>query len=137
MGLFDSIAGAIGQELQKNVQSQSPNAQIALSLINNHPGGLQGLIAQFTHAGLGEQVQSWVSTGANLPVSAQQVMQALGGQGGHLQQLAEQFGLSHDQVAGGLAEMLPSVVDQLTPNGSIQHDTVAQGLAMLKGRWLG
>jgi len=65
------------------------------------------------------------------------VMQALGGQGSHLQQLAEQFGLSHDQVAGGLAEMLPSVVDQLTPDGSVQHDTVAQGLAMLKGKFLG
>lgn len=134
MGLLDSILGGIAQQLGGAAGGQNPLAQVALNLIRNNQGGLQGLIEQFSRAGLGQQAQSWVSTGQNLPISADQIMQVLGGQGGQLQQLAQQFNLTHDQAAGGLAELLPSVVDHLTPNGAIQGDVVERGLEMLGGK---
>ena len=134
MGLLDSIVGALGQQLGGNSGGQNPLLQIVTSLINNNQGGLQGLVERFTQAGLGQQVQSWVGTGQNLPISVDQIKQVLGGQGGQLAQLAEQFGVSHDQAAGGLAELLPSVVDHLTPNGEVQNDAVTKGLELLKGK---
>lgn len=137
MGILDSVLGALGQQLGGNSGGQNPLMQVVMGLISNQQGGLQGLIDQFTRGGLGQQAQSWVSTGQNLPVSADQIMKVLGGQGGQLQQLAQQFGVSHEQAAGGLAELLPSVVDHLTPNGAIQHDAVSQGLEMLKGKLFG
>ena len=76
MGLVDQIAGAIGGASDGG---QNPLMQLAMQFIRNQPGGLQGLIEQFTKSGLGEQAASWVSQGANLPVSGEQLSQALGG----------------------------------------------------------
>lgn len=135
MGLLDSVLGGLAQQMGGAGGGQNPLMQIALSLINNQQGGLQGLVEQFTRSGLGQQAQSWVSTGQNLPVSAEQIMQALGGQGGQLQQMAQQFNVSSEQAAGGLAELLPSVIDHLTPNGSVQGDVVERGLEMFKGKF--
>ena len=137
MGLLDSILGSLGNQLGGANAGGNPLMQLVLGMINGQQGGLQGLIEQLTRGGLGQQAQSWVSTGQNLPVSAEQIMQALGGQGGQLQQYAQQFGVSHEQAAGGLAELLPSVVDHLTPNGAIDNDSISQGLAILKGKLLG
>jgi uncharacterized protein YidB (DUF937 family) len=58
MGLLDQIAGALGQ--QQGAPGQSNQLmQVALNLINSHPGGLQGLLQQLTQAGLAQQAQSW------------------------------------------------------------------------------
>jgi len=70
-----------------------------------------------------------------MPVSAEQLVQALGG--GQLGALARQFGLSGEQAAGGLTTgLLPAVVDELTPSGAVQDNDIAAGLEMLKGRFL-
>jgi len=65
MGLFDQIAGALSQQLGGSAQANQLT-QLVTNLINSHPGGLQGLVQQFTQAGLAQQVQSWVSTGKKL-----------------------------------------------------------------------
>jgi uncharacterized protein YidB (DUF937 family) len=90
-------------------------------------GGLQNVIAQFEQNGLGEQVKSWVSTGQNLPVSADQISKVLGGAGagGLLAGLASKFGLSAESLQAQLAEHLPQVVDQMTPNGKVEDDQAA------------
>jgi uncharacterized protein YidB (DUF937 family) len=133
MGLLDQIlGGAVGQS---GGGAQNNLMQVALQLVSNHPGGLQGLIQSFTQAGLGQQVQSWVGTGQNLPITADQLMQVLGG--GQLQSLAKQFGVAHQEAAGGLADLLPQVVDHLTPNGAVQDDAIAEGLNLLKGKLFG
>lgn len=134
MGLLDSILGGIAQQMGGAGSGQNPLMQLALGLIRNNQGGLQGLVEQFTRAGLGQQAQSWVSTGQNMPISAEQIMQVLGGQGGQLRQMAQQFNLSDEQAAGGLAELLPSVIDHLTPSGAVQGDVVERGLEMLRGK---
>ena len=131
MGLLDQITGVLGQQSSGSAQTNQL-LQLALNVINSPPGGLQGLIQQLTQAGLGQQVQSWVSSGQNLPVSAAQITQALGS--GKVQDIAKQLGIDHADAAGGLASLLPQVVDHLTPNGAVQDDMVQQGLSLLKGK---
>jgi uncharacterized protein YidB (DUF937 family) len=82
-------------------------------------------------------VASWVGTGQNLPVSAEQIQAVLGS--GQLGQIASQLGLNESQAAGGLADLLPQVIDSLTPNGQLPQgdDLLAQGLDMLKGKLFG
>jgi uncharacterized protein YidB (DUF937 family) len=96
---------------------------------------LQGLLQQLSQSGLAEQAQSWVSSGSNLPVSAEQITQALGS--GKIQDIAQQLGITHADAASGLANLLPHVVDHLTPNGAVQDDLVQQGLSLLKSKLLG
>jgi uncharacterized protein YidB (DUF937 family) len=130
MGLLDSVVGALagGQSGVSN-----PLLNIVMQLINNpQTGGLGGLIQSFEQGGLGDVVKSWVSTGQNLPISAEQIKAVLGG--GQLQDIASQLGVSTEQASGGLADLLPQVVDKLTPNGQLPEggDLLAQGLDMLK-----
>lgn len=80
-------------------------------------GGLGGLLQQFQAAGLSQQADSWVSTGANLPISAEDLTRALGRD--QVAQIAAQAGVSEEQASSGLAAMLPELVNQLTPNGAM------------------
>ena len=134
LGLLDQITGALGQQLGGSAQANQLT-QLVTNLINSHPGGLQGLVQQFTQAGFAQQIQSWVSTGKNLPISAEQITQVLGS--GKVQEIAKQLGIGQTDAAGGLANLLPHVVDHLTPNGAVQDDMVQRGLSLLKGKLFG
>jgi uncharacterized protein YidB (DUF937 family) len=129
MGLLDSIAG------QVLGGGKSPDTLINAVmgvLGSQETGGLAGIVKQFAGAGLGEVVNSWVSTGANLPVTPAQIKQGLGSNA--ISQIAQQAGISHDDVAAQLSKLLPQVVDKLTPNGAIpQGDLMSQGMSLLKG----
>ena len=130
MGLFDSVVGALsgGQSAGSN-----PLLNIVMQLINNpQTGGLGGLVQSFEQGGLGEVVKSWVATGQNLPISAEQIKAVLGG--GQLQDIASQLGVSTEQASGSLADLLPQVIDQMTPNGQLPEggDLLAQGMDLLK-----
>ena len=130
MGLFDSVVGALSGG-QSGGENQLLN--IVMQLINNpQTGGLGGLVQSFEQGGLGNIVNSWVSTGHNLPISAEQIQAVLGG--GKLQEIAAQLGVSTEQASGGLADLLPQLVDKLPPNGQLPEggDLLAQGLDMLK-----
>jgi len=135
MGLLDSVVGALagGQP-----GGNKALLETVMQLINNpQTGGLAGLIQSFQQGGLGNIVNSWVSTGANLPVSAEQIRDVLGK--AQLQGLAAQLGVSPEQASGNLAELLPQLVDKLTPNGQVPQggDLMAQGLDLLKGKLFG
>ena len=80
-------------------------------------GGLPGLLAQFESAGLGTQVQSWLGSGENLPLTVEHVVAAIPPQ--QLAALASQVGLPGDQVASVLAQVLPHAIDHATPNGEV------------------
>ncbi|MBS0353649.1 MAG: DUF937 domain-containing protein [Proteobacteria bacterium] len=138
MGLFDQVVGAV---MSGQTADGAANPLLAgiMQLVNDPQiGGLAGLVQAFQNGGLGEIAKSWVSTGQNLPISAEQIQSVLGSSG-LLQNLASQFGLNSEQVSGQLAELLPQVVDKLTPNGTIpeSNDLVAQGLDLLKGKLFG
>lgn len=89
-------------------------------------GGLGGLTELLRNSGLGDAVESWIGTGANQSVSAEQVGQALD-QSGHLQQLADAAGISKDQAAQHLSELLPEIINRLTPNGSLPEGQLNLG----------
>jgi len=107
MSLLDQALGALaGGQSSDN----SALLQRVMQLINNpQSGGLEGLIQSFQQGGLGEIVNSWVSTGQNLPISPDQIQSALGGSS--LDGLAAQLGVSPEQASGSLAEMLPQLID--------------------------
>lgn len=113
MGLLDDVMGAVGGQ----TGGGNPLLSLAMQLINGNGGGLAGLVSQFQKGGLGQVADSWVSTGQNLPISPQQISDVLGAP--QLQQLAQQFGLSSNELPGQLANLLPQVVDKLTPGGQI------------------
>lgn len=80
-------------------------------------GGLAGLIKLFQQKGLGDMVSSWISTGPNPPVSAAQITDVLGQD--TLRQFAAKAGVPHSQAGGLLASLLPSVIDHVTPQGTL------------------
>ena len=130
MGLLDQVVGAMaGGESGE----QGNLLQTVMQLINNpQPGGLAGLVQTFQQGGLGDIVNSWVSSGQNLPISAEQIQAVLGGSS--LQGLASQLGMSPEQASGSLSQLLPQLVDQMTPNGQLPEggDLLSQGLDLLK-----
>jgi uncharacterized protein YidB (DUF937 family) len=99
---------------------------------NSSVGGLGGLIQVLQKNGLGDIVNSWVSTGKNLPISPGQIQQGLGGD--LLKQLAAQAGLSSDAASGQLAHLLPRLIERLTPDGKVPDTKwIEQGLTFLRG----
>lgn len=135
MGLLDGLAGQVLGGLTGGAQGQgNPLMQAAIGLIQN--GGLSQLLAKFQQAGLADQAASWVGTGQNLPISADQLKAALGS--GAIADIAAKLGMSHDQAAGGLASLLPQIVDHLTPQGQVtEGGALESGLAALAGKLLG
>jgi uncharacterized protein YidB (DUF937 family) len=127
MGLLDGLAGAAMGQLGGGGQ-QNPLLQVALQLVQGQ-GGIAGLIAKFQGAGLQQQAASWVSTGENLPISGENLAQALGGD--TIAAFAQKLGMSNEHVSGGLAGLLPQVVDKLTPNGTIEQGSIEQQLSGL------
>jgi uncharacterized protein YidB (DUF937 family) len=117
MGLFDDIAGKVSSALGSNTQQAGLVGHVMAFLNSPQSGGLQGVVAAFESNGLGHIVQSWISTGANLPVSPAQIQSALGN--GQLQALAAKVGISPDQLSQGLSSVLPHLVDSMTPNGQL------------------
>ena len=82
-------------------------------------GGLGALLQQFQQKGYGEQVQSWVSTDQNQPIPPDAVGQVFDHD--ELTQIASQAGVSEEEAREGLSELLPQVVDQLTPQGQLPN----------------
>ncbi|MBL8383089.1 MAG: DUF937 domain-containing protein [Burkholderiales bacterium] len=118
MGLLDSITQIAGQALGGGAGGQNPLLEGILGMIAQQEGGLAGLVQNFRDKGLGEIAASWVGTGANLPISPEQIQNVLGS--GALTDLAAKFGMSSEDVSGRLSQMLPEVVDKLTPGGQVE-----------------
>jgi len=138
MGLLDGLLGGLMGGMPGSgagtQQQQNPLMLIALQLLQQN-GGLQGMLSKFQQAGYGSQADSWVSTGQNMPISADALQQVLGQ--GQLGQIAQQLGMSQGDAAGGLASMLPQMVDRMTPQGQVpadHDDIVAQALELLNKR---
>lgn len=130
MGILDDLKGVAGS-LLGGAGAQSPVAQSVLDLLGQK-GGLAGLVQSFQQGGLGDVASSWVGTGRNLPVSAQQIQQVLGPQ---VARLAAQHGMAPDAVAGVLSQVLPGLVDHVTPDGKMPSaDSLQQGLSALRSK---
>ena len=80
-------------------------------------GGIGDILSKFTKAGLGGKADSWVGGGANQALSAKEVRRALGDD--EVARIAKEAGVSKRQAAGGLASLLPKLVDKATPDGKV------------------
>ena len=107
VGQLSLLAGPLLQQLQSS-------------------GGLESLLGNLQAGGLGDQVQSWIGTGANQAVDPSALANALGDD--QVQALASQTGMSVEQTQQGLAQLLPGVIDQLSPNGQLPGGDQASAL---------
>jgi uncharacterized protein YidB (DUF937 family) len=123
MGLLDNLENqALGSVLGGGSNSLASGL---LQMIQNQPGGLQGLVQSFHDKGMGGLVSSWISSGPNPPISGDQVHQVLGSD--QVKALAAKAGISPDVAGTAIAQILPGLVDKLTPNGSVpDHSNVLE-----------
>jgi uncharacterized protein YidB (DUF937 family) len=137
MGLLDSVLDSIrGGASSAAPQSGGADAlvQVVASMLAQQgqggaAGGLAGLVAQFQRGGLGDVVNSWISTGQNLPISPDQLSRVLGSD--TLSQLAQHTGLNTDEILGHLSQVLPQMVDHMTPEGRLPEGGLADLGAIL------
>ena len=151
MGLLDALIGNVlgsalggGNQRQDPLgsvlgglaggnQAQSGNLllQLALSMLQQN-GGLEGVLNKFRQGGLAQHADSWVSTGQNMNISADQLQQVFGSSA--ISDLASQLGMPEDQAGSAMAQLLPDVINRLTPEGQVpetSNEEIAQGLSTL------
>jgi len=122
MGVLDNVMQQAG-ELAKLAASNPQAVAAVASLLSSKDssvggtGGLAGLVDAFQKKGLGDMMASWISTGPNPPISAGQVAGVLGGD--VLRQFAAKAGVPHAEAGGLLAQLLPTVIDHLSPDGKM------------------
>jgi uncharacterized protein YidB (DUF937 family) len=149
MGLLDSVLGSVlggaggggggvqgallnavvGMLTQGGGGAAAGQAGGGLGGLGASLGGLGGLMGKLDQAGLGDVAKSWVGTGANQPISPDQLGGVLGND--TVAGLAKQLGLGEGDVLGQLSQMLPQVVDKLTPNGQMPQLDANGGLGNL------
>ncbi len=130
MGLFDSLVGSVLSNLGN--QTDNPMLRSVATMLANHEGGIDGLIQQFKDKGMGDVIGSWVGTGQNAPISADQLKDVLGE--GKIAEIANSLGISHGEAASQLSAALPQLIDKLTPNGQVDGSLIEQAIAMFTKR---
>ena len=129
MGLFD-----MARELLGGSQTGGAGDVVGsiMQVLNGQAGGLDGVLQSLQQGGLGDAVKSWVGTGSNLPVTAEQLQSILGS--GVVQDLASKLGISPADASSHLSALLPGIIDHLTPTGEVPEGGLAgAGMALVKG----
>ena len=126
MGLLDGVLGAVLQNGAGGSNQGGGQSGLMASVIGGliqQAGGVGGLLGMLKQGGLGQHADSWQGTGENLPVEGGDLMKVLGGMmggaGGNLGDLLAKSGIGQDQLGGLLAQVLPGVVDGMTPGGQV------------------
>jgi uncharacterized protein YidB (DUF937 family) len=150
MGLLDSVLGAAmggaqqqggglgnilgsmlggGQQGGGGLNSQLINAAIGMLGNDGQQGGLGGLVAKFQQAGMGDAMNSWVGSGENHAVDGDQMTSALGQD--TISDLASKLGMSHGDAAGQLSQILPGLINHLTPGGQAPEGGLGSGTDLM------
>ena len=116
-GLLGKAMGALGGSAGQNQLVQNVLNQFGGSQGSGSGPALAGLVKAFEAGGLSNVVNSWIGTGANMPVTPDQIEKAIGSD--RLAALAAKTGVSPEMVRSTLAEVLPGIVDKLTPHGKL------------------
>lgn len=126
MDILNTIQSALGSGDKKDDLMSS-----VIGMIGGQ-GGLQNLISQFGAKGLGDVIGSWVSTGKNLPISPDQLQGVLGNDA--IKNIASKLGIDSNELTSQLSNLLPDVVDKLTPDGKVPEDDImSKGMDLLGG----
>ncbi len=135
MGLLDSVIGAMGSASRQSGQPDLLGAVIGMLGQGGGQGGglggLAGLVNKMQQGGLGDVASSWVGTGQNQPIAPDQLGGVLGND--MVTGLAQQLGLNQGDLLGQLSQLLPQVVDKLTPDGQIPQGDIGGMLGSMLG----
>jgi uncharacterized protein YidB (DUF937 family) len=118
MGLLDSLLNMAAGSTKATKSNQNAVTSIMEVLVNNKQmGGLDGLVGTLSKGGLGNIVDSWISTGKNKSVSKSQLNNVLSGD--IVSQVAAKLGVSNTAALSMIARYLPLIIDKLTPDGKV------------------
>lgn len=117
MGILDMLTSVMAARAASELESGAVAAALSEVIGGGHQGGLSAIVARLEQAGFGDQVASWIGTGANLPISALQLQAVLGN--ATVRQLATRLGIPTDQLSTVLAQVLPATVDQASLEGAL------------------
>ena len=121
MGLFDSIIAGVKDRVGLGADQASGLLAALLGILTDpRGGGFSGFIDKFRNAGMGDAVNSWISTGDNRPITGDQVESALGAD--TIDAISRQSGIDRTTATGALGGMIPGVVDTLTPDGTVPDE---------------
>lgn len=132
MGLLDGLLGDLMGSYPGGNQGRSPFGsgsqtqggnlllQIALMMLQQN-GGLEGVLGKFRQGGLAQQADSWVGTGQNMEVSGDQLQQVFGPS--TMGDLASKLGMPAGQAGSVMAQILPELINQLTPQGQVPENS--------------
>jgi len=108
-------SGALFKTASAGTKTSSPPAPPSHEEGGDLLGGLGGLVKQFEQGGLGDVAKSWIGSGQNQPISSNQLSSVLGPK--IIEVLAQKTGLSGQELTSQLSQVLPGIVDKLTPHG--------------------
>ena len=129
MDILNTIKSAIGGGAD---DKQNDLMATVMNLVGGKSGGLDGLISQFASKGLGDVIGSWVGTGSNQAISPDQIQSVLGSD--QIKNIAAKLGMDTNAVTSQLSNLLPQVVDKLTPDGKVpEGDIMSKGMDLLGG----
>lgn len=133
MGILDELVGKVSGMLGGGDEQHSGLLGGIMEMLSGGgSGGLSGLLQTFQEKGLGDVISSWIGTGANQAISADQIQEVLGSD--MVRNLAAKAGIPTEEIGGKLAELLPGVIDKLTPDGTIpEGGLLEKGMEILKG----
>lgn len=130
MGLLDEVLGMAGMASSAQSQQHAGTLSMVMDYINSpQVGGISGLQQMFEQKGLGGVVASWIGSGQNLPISADQIQNVLHSDA--LQQMAAKSGMDVGQLSSVISQLLPHAVDKLTPDGQVPESGALS--QMMKG----
>jgi uncharacterized protein YidB (DUF937 family) len=142
MGLLDNLIGALGGGSEPGQGGGALLQHLSAMLTSGQTagGGLPGLVQAFQQSGLSHVIGSWIGGGPNQPISAEQLQQVLGPD--RIAAIAQSLGLPPGQITSQLTQLLPELINHLTPSGQlptggVAHADVASALTAVLGRLAG
>ena len=116
MSIFDAIKGMAGGQESGDAGLMN---HVAGMVNDPQTGGLMGMVQAFRAHGLGGVVESWIGQGANQQIAVEEIEKVIGLE--RINAIASKFGMSPQDASAKLAQVLPTVVDKLTPGGRLSN----------------
>ncbi|WP_411821318.1 YidB family protein [Leptospira sp. 'Mane'] len=132
MSLFDSLKAVAAQAV--DLVQNNPQVIEGIKKIIEDNGGVSGLVQKFKDKGFADVAGSWVGSGENTQIGAEDLIQVLGKD--TVADLAGKTGLGSEATAGLISNLLPIVIDKLSPDGKEPKDDVTSQLSSLASLFL-
>ncbi len=132
MSIFDSLKAVATQAVE--LVQKNPQIIEGIKKIIEDNGGVAGLVQKFKDKGFADVASSWIGTGENTAIGADDVLKVLGKES--VSELATNVGMDTETTAGLVSNLLPIVIDKLSPDGNEPKDDVASQLTSLASMFL-